>query len=319
MNKFLKLKFSTLVILCISYLLVIGDLSASETVNGKMKPFALGSNGAGKLSAKVVDAKAALEKNGFTIVGEYSPYEGTHIIVITNDQLKKAGASHKRAGYIAAQRVSLTEREGKIQISYTYPPYMAGAYQIKNDLSEVADKLKSALGFEGLFGPEEGKTLEELNEYHYMFGMEYFDDYMELAEYDSHDKALETVEKNLAAANTGAFQVYRIDIPGTEQTLIGVGMKKYAKGDNKGNKYMDDKFIMNEIDFKDIRSSAHLPYELLIRDGVIEALHARFRIAINFTDLAMMGDNSFMNIMPTPNAIQEVLTKVAGGSIDDDY
>ena len=30
--------------------------------------------------------------------------------------------------------------------------------------------------------------------------------------------------------------------------------------------------------------------------------------------LKMMGSNSFMNIMPSPNAIQKALTAVAGGS-----
>jgi len=80
---------------------------------------------------------------------------------------------------------------------------------------------------------------------------------------------------------------------------------------------MDDKFIMNEIDFKPLRSTAHLPYELLVRGGKVEALHARFRIAINFPDLSMMGANSFVNIMATPDAIFETLTNVAGGSYED--
>ena len=57
--------------------------------------------------------------------------------------------------------------------------------------------------------------------------------------------------------------------------------------------------------------------EILVKDKEIEALHARFRIAINFPDLSMMGDNSFMNIMPTPDAIKEALTKVAGGKASD--
>ena len=292
---------------------VIAQVNAEET----MLPFALGSNETGTMTDKTAAVKAALEKNGFTIAGDYSPFAGVHIIVVTNEQLKKAGASHDRAGYIAAQRVSLTERDGKVQVAYTNPPYMAAAYQVKADLTDVTGKLKSALGFERFYGPAEGKTVEQLNGYHYMFGMEYFDDYMTLAEHSSHDEAVKILEKNLAAGDTGAFKVYRIDIPGTEQVLVGVGMKIYTKGDVMGNKYMDETFIMSEVDFKEIRSSAHLPYEVLVRGDEIEALHARFRIAINFTDLAMMGDHSFMNIMSTPGAIQELLTKVAGGEEEE--
>jgi len=302
-------------------LLLLASFTINAQVNAaeKMLPFVLGSNEAGKMSDKAVAVKAALENNGFTISGEYSPFTGMHIIVVTNEQLKKAGASHNRAGYIAAQRVSLTERDGKIQLSYTNPLYMAAAYQVNVDLSDVTSKLKLALGFERYYGPAEGKTAKQLNDYHYMFGMEYFDDNLTLAQYSSHDEAVNVLEKNLAAGNTGAFKVYRIDIPRTEQTLIGVGMKLFTKGGAKGNKYMDETFIMSEIDYKDIRSSAHLPYEVLVQGKEIEALHARFRIAINFTDLAMMGDNSFMNIMSTPNAIQELLTKIAGGEVEDEF
>jgi hypothetical protein len=312
MKKMLSRILPVLLFLFVSFT-VIAQVNAEE----KMLPFALGSNEAGKLSDKTAAVKSALEKNGFTIAGDYSPFAGVHIIVVTNEQLKKAGASHDRAGYIAAQRVSLTERDGKIQVSYTNPPYMAAAYQVKTDLTDVTGKLKSALGFERFYGPAEGKTVKQLNDYHYMFGMEYFDDYMTLAEHSSHDEAVKILEKNLAAGDTGAFKVYRIDIPGTEQVLVGVGMKLYSKGDIRGNKHMDETFIMSEIDFKEIRSSAHLPYEVLVRGDETEALHARFRIAINFTDLAMMGDHSFMNIMSTPGAIHELLTKVAGGEEEE--
>jgi hypothetical protein len=312
MKKMLSRILPVLLFLFVSFT-VVAQVNAEE----KMLPFALGSNEAGKLSDKTAAVKSALEKNGFTIAGDYSPFAGVHIIVVTNEQLKKAGASHDRAGYIAAQRVSLTERDGKIQVSYTNPPYMAAAYQVKTDLTDVTGKLKSALGFERFYGPAEGKTVKQLNDYHYMFGMEYFDDYMTLAEHSSHDEAVKILEKNLAAGDTGAFKVYRIDIPGTEQVLVGVGMKLYSKGDIRGNKHMDETFIMSEIDFKEIRSSAHLPYEVLVRGDETEALHARFRIAINFTDLAMMGDHSFMNIMSTPGAIQELLTKVAGGEEEE--
>jgi hypothetical protein len=76
---------------------------------------------------------------------------------------------------------------------------------------------------------------------------------------------------------------------------------------------------MSEIDFKEIRSTAHLPYEMLVTDDEVEALHARFRIAINFPDLSMMGSNSFMNIMPTPDAIKASLTEAAGGELEEEF
>jgi len=281
----------------------------------KHLPFVLASNDAGKIADKLDGTKKALQDNGFEIAGEYSPFAGAHIIVVTNAELKKEAASHDRGGYIAAQRISLTEMGGKTQISYTNPFYMAKAYFIKGNLNSTSVALKKALGFVKSFGPAEGKTAEELGEYHYTFGMEYFDEPLELAS-GSHGKLVGTIEKNLSAKKNGAMQVYRIDIPGTDQTLIGVGMK----APNEGAKYMDETFIMSEIDFKPLRSTAHLPYEILVKGDEAEALHARFRIAINFPDLSMMGANSFMNIMSTPDAIKDVLTSVAGGeSSDDDF
>lgn len=297
------------------FLFEVNNVAAQE----KLKPFALASVSQEKLADKLPAVREALQANGFSIVGEYAPYEGVHLIVVSNDKLKQAAASHKRAGYVAAQRVALTQRGDDLQVSYTYPPYMAAAYRVDIDVTDVAGGLKKALGFKQLFGPAQGMSVEELGEYHYMFGMEYFDDMMELASYKSHEKAVNTLENNLKAANTGATKVYRIDIPGTEQVLIGVALKKYDKDGVEGNKSMDDSYIMSEIDFKELRSSAHLPYEILVRGKNIEALHARFRIAINFTDLSMMGANSFMNIMSTPDAIQQVLTKVAGGEMEDEY
>jgi hypothetical protein len=165
------------------------------------------------------------------------------------------------------------------------------------------------------YGPEEGLDADDIAGYHYTFGMEYFDEPYSLAEYDTYEQAVAAVEKGLAAQAGGATKVYRIDVPGAKQTIFGVGMSS----ESTGNKYMDDTFIMTEIDFKDVRSTAHLPYEILVTGSEAEALHARFRIAINFPDLSMMGSNSFMNIMPSPDAIKEALTQTAGGDVGEDF
>ena len=79
---------------------------------------------------------------------------------------------------------------------------------------------------------------------------------------------------------------------------------------------MDDKYLMSEIDFKDIKSAAHLPYDILVADKKVYAQYARFRIAISFPDLSMMGANSFMNIMSSPEAIRKALMMTVGGKED---
>lgn len=297
-----------------AFALAVGVAAMAAQAEDKHLPFALASNDAGKIADKLDATKQALQANGFEIAGEYSPYAGAHIIVVTNDELKKAAASHDRGGYVAAQRVSLTEMQGKVQVSYTNPFYMAKAYRIESSLPQTTAALKKALGHVQNFGPAEGLSEKKLGKYHYTFGMEYFDEPLILVK-GNREKTVTTIETNLNNKLGGASKVYRIDIPGTTQTLFGVAMK----APNEGKKYMDEKYIMSEIDFKPLRSTAHLPYEILVTDKNTEALHARFRIAINFPDLSMMGDNSFMNIMPTPDAIKEVLTKVAGGKVSSDF
>ena len=72
---------------------------------------------------------------------------------------------------------------------------------------------------------------------------------------------------------------------------------------------------MSQIDFKDLRSTAHLPYEILVSGNRVYALYARFRIAISFPDLSKTGNNSFMKIIESPEAIRKALTKAVGGTI----
>jgi hypothetical protein len=45
----------------------------------------------------------------------------------------------------------------------------------------------------------------------------------------------------------------------------------------------------------------------------VYALPAKFRIAINFPDLSMMGSHSFFSIMCAPKSIKKALTAAAGG------
>jgi len=300
-------------LLAVTAAAVISMASMVANAAGEMKPFILGSTATGAVADQVDGVKKSLTDNGFEVVGEYSPYPSAHIIIVTNDTLKKAAGSHERGGYAAGQRVAITKVADQVQITYTNPAYMAAAYHVKGDFSSVANALKTALGSIKEYGPEEGLDADDLEGYHYTFGMEYFDEPYDLAEYDSYEQAVAAVEKGLAAKAGGTSKVYRIDIPGKKQTLFGVALSSGSAGD----KYMDDTFIMSEIDFKPVRSTAHLPYDILVTGNQIEALHARFRIAVNFPDLSMMGDNSFMNIMPSPDAIEAALAKAVGGTASD--
>ena len=284
--------------LCLSALLVLGMNNAMAD-SAMLKPFVLGSKGVGTVAEKTEQAKSALSAAGFSVVGNYSPYADATVLIVTNDELKKNAAASEHGGFGAVQRVAITKVKDEVQVSYTSPVYMANVYRMKGDLSGVAGSLNTALGKVEEFGAAKGMTAAAARKYHYMVGMEYFDEPSVLAEYGSYEDAVKSVDAKLSSNKNGVAKVYRVDVPGKQETLFGVSLKG---GD--AQKYMDDQFIMKEIDFHDVKSTAHLPYEVLVSGNKVYALYARFRIAINFPDLSMMGQNSFMNIMKTPEAIR---------------
>jgi hypothetical protein len=290
------------------FFFISGTALAQDAV---LKPFVLASKGPGEVAAKADEVKAALAKHGFTVAGSYSPYPNAMVIAVTNDEMRTTAAKSERGGFGAAQRVSVTKVGNEVQVAYTNPTYLANAYRMAGDLKDTAAKLQAALGRIEEFGAK-GLTADKLRKYHYTFGMEYFDEPNEFVKYGSYEEAVKAVEAGLAAGKQGVTKVYRVDVAGKKETLFGVAMK----GEGEAGKFMDDKYIMSEIDFKDVKSTAHLPYDILVSDNKVYALYARFRIAISFPDLSMMGANSFMNIMKSPEAIREALALTAGGKKD---
>lgn len=304
------MKLIKLLMVTVSFFYAVSSIAADT----KLKTFILAEKKAGDVASITAATKAKLSKAGFDVVGEYSPYSTATILIVTNKALKENAANSKFGAYGAAQRVTITKVDNEVQVAFTNPTYMSHIYRMKSDLSEVSAQLKKALGDKGEYGPEEGVTTENLREYQYKWLMPYFDDYLDLADYGNQQIAVEKVEASLAKNNkTGVKKVYRIDLPGKEETVIGVSMTGPDNVNCSG-----DKYIMSKIDFKELKSTGHLPYEVVISKGKVVALPAEFRIAISFPDLSMMGSNSFASIMCAPTAIQEALTLGVGGVLSDD-
>jgi hypothetical protein len=278
----------------------------------KIKPFIFAKTESGEMKAIIAKTKDSLSKNGFEVVGEYSPYPSATIIIVTNDALRNNAAQTEFGAYGAIQRVTLTESKDGIQVSYTNPVYMAQAYRLKSDLSDIKAKLQTALGGSKEYGPDKGLSAEDLREYHYKWLMPYFSDRIELAEYKDQATALAKVNEFLAKNKSGAKKIYQVDLPNKEESVIGVSLAGSGKYECSG-----DQYIMSRIDFKELKSTGHLPYEIVVSKGKVYTLFAEFRIAINFPDLSMVGDNSFASIMCAPTAIKNALTKAVGGKIEE--
>jgi len=273
-----------------------------------LQPYVLASEEPGSVDSQAAQVNQALESQGFSVIGEYAPYDDAVVIVVTSDDLKSAARKSDRGGYGSVQRVSVTKVGGNVQVTYINPLYIQHAYRMNADLDPVARKLEKALGKEKEFGSTE-KVMDEdkLRKYHYMFGMEYFSDPVIIAEYGSHTEADNAVEEGLKEKRGGVSKVYRLDLSG-DQTVFGVSMTRGSSRD----KYRDEAFQMGVVDSKPLKQTAYLPYEILVNGNRVEALHMRFRMAVHFPDLDMRGGTGFMKIRKSPRAVNKAMKEMLG-------
>jgi len=276
----------------------------------KLKPFVLGNTPPGDMTAVVTAVSTNLQAQGFTLVGTYTPYPAATVICTTNEDLLAAAASATNGGFGAAQRVAVTDVDGNLQVSYMNPAYLGAAYGL-GKLENVSAKLDAALGHVSEFGAD-GLEEDKLapGKYHYKIFMPYFNDVDVLNTYPDYQTGVDTVEKNLAAGLGGTAKVYRIDLPGTEVTVFGVAIPE-GDGPESGAKDTDRE-VMTIIDYREYRSTAYLPYEMMVQGNEAIALRGRYRIAVHFPDTTMTGEHGFTKIMSSPGGIKKALQAVAG-------
>jgi hypothetical protein len=274
--------------------------AAAETT---LKPFVLASVNDSGLETQTAATVEALEASGFTIAGSYKPLDNAIVIVATSDALLDVAGATPRGGYAAGQRISVTERDGRTEVAYVNPLYLQHAYRLKGDMQAVADSLAAALGRQQSYGSEKGLSAKKLAKYNYVPMMQKFDDPSELGRFASFEEAVAAVEKGLGVEGDALTQVYRIDLPGKDQSVIGVGMK--ATGQDEED--IDESFQMSVVDFEGPSKIAYFPYEILVNGNEVEALHMRFRMAVHFPDLSMMGEHGFTQLVSSPGAIEDAL------------
>lgn len=257
----------------------------------------------GDVAAEEVNAKLEAEK--FQIVGEYEPYAGAKVIVVTNDTLKETATKSVNGSYGAVMRVAITDGV----VSYTNPPYWANGYRMATNLEDVKTALEKALGECDQFGSKKGLTKDELRDYNYKPGMAKFDDPIDLLgkknSYDSYAKGVEIVEAGLKSEKRdkgNTKYVYRVDIPGKDETVFGMGVLGDCKGaDEKIMKVLNDATGTP-------KHTAYMPYEILVSGTKAYAFNGKFRIAISFPDLSMW---TFGKIMTAPGCIEDAAEAAA--------
>lgn len=296
-------------ILLISLSLFINPASAAAEKIFILKPFTLAkiykNSKHLQVAAKV---KQQLTSAGYKVVGTYEPYDTSKIFVITNKTLLNTAAKTKFGGFGAGLRVSITQMKNDVQVTHNNPSYVGISYNMKSYLTSTRQKLAKTLGYVKDFGGK-GIPSDELGDYNYSMGLEGFNGFMNLAEHKSHKDALMHMEAGFRKNLKNMQKVYRIDIPGKKTSIFGLSLKS----DLNDQKFLNDKYVMDIIDNKELRRSSHLPYEVMVIDKIIIVMHPHFRIAVNFPDLHMFGKHSFGKLMDLPYVYEEFFIQLAGG------
>ena len=294
------------------FFLLLSAQSTDAAERKTFKPFVLASSATDQnFDTAVTETRAKLEAAGFQVLGEYAPYKESFvknamILIVTNPDLLAIAKDSVNGGFAAPWRVSITETRKDLQVTYVNPVYIQHAYRLKGDMSKVSSALEAALGMQEHFGSRRGLSARKLARYHYTIGMERFQNVYLLGKHESHEKALEVLESNLASNDKGLGKIYRLDLD-DNVSVFGVS----RDGPTEAYRYMDDHFIMKTVDFKKHKGTAYLPYEIMVQGNRIIALHMRYRMAVHFPDLTMMGKNSFMTLRPSPKEIAWAFSEMA--------
>jgi len=272
-----------------------------------LQPYILGAESTEGLNETITSLKSNLENNSFRIIGEYTPANDKNrrvIVVTSNDILSSVKKFGGLRGFAASLRIGITSENSKAIVSYINPIYWGHAYfqsdfaRVSGTYNKIYSRLKSSMKGLGSvknkpFGSEDGIEPEDLEDYHYMMTMPYFEDVVEIKTFKSYEDAVKTIDRNLKSSKN-AEKVYKIEVPGHKLTLYGIGLS----GED------GESHFLPKIDIANPKHTAFLPYELLVMDKEVVMLHGRYRIAISFPDLTM---GTFVGIMSTPGDIEDMM------------
>lgn len=258
----------------------------------------------GDLSAVAAEVEKKLTTAGFQVLALYTPkYLPTHGVVVATDagmltRIRSFGGSTIVAAPI---RVGITT-DGVV--SYANPDYWDRAFlgehfaQAEPAVVSVQSRLAKALGGGPGYGGNESAA--DLPDYHYIMGMEHFDDDKNLlATHADFESAVHAVQENLAKGLSSVSKAYELVLPDSKLAVFGVAMNSRDIGDT---------VIIGKLGVRD--RVAGFPYEMFVVNNKVYALYGRYRLALAYPDLSM---GSFMRIVYVPEDIREMLKSVAGG------
>jgi hypothetical protein len=227
------------------------------------------------------DVKSALTDKGFNVVGEYDAMDNPnyHVIAYTNAAMQQDAAKDDR-GFAAVQKVLVDKKDNTLVL--TNPEYFLHAF-LQDDFQEAtAQNINKSLSaaFGTLLASPDKLEDDDIAGYHFMMGMPYYEDMIEVAK---GDNLLAKLKKN-----AGENLVFEIKLKNA--TLVGVAMPT-AKG---------EKSYVPAI--KGEKHAAFLPYMVLIEENEAKIMHPKYYLAVSYPKLSM---GQFMTISSAPDDIEE--------------
>jgi len=213
--------------------------------------------------------KKKLMANGFQVLAIDEVLQGETVITITNQELKATNS------YMATLHILVNRNESEVRVQN--PSYLGSAY-IKGyqygDFKVTLNGLERVLS--RMIPVLQQKEMNELPEYHFMFGMPYLADTITVA-----DPATTPIK----------FISYTLRLP---NGAILVGHKLSTKV---------SKFL-NKIGQS--QNAQLLPYESIIKDGKATILDPKYYLALSLPNLSM---GQFMKIATIPDTIEKEIKK----------
>ena len=247
--------------------------------------------------------KTALKAKGYSITGGYyvANKSSMYVLTFTSKNLQKACLKVKDRGILASNlRVGFQKVGDKVELSMINPKYMFLGYLRKgydanktalNKInSEVKLLMKSFANQQKAFGGSLTET--ELKKYHYMAMMPYFDDPVELNEFDSFEDAIATIDKNLAAKKGNTKKVYKLKFTSSKMAVYGVALLDKEEGEG---------YFLPIVGKKHFTA---MPYEIVVIGKTATMLHGKFRFAMYWPSLTM---GTFTKIISTPGDVEDTL------------
>ena len=226
--------------------------------------------------------KSALTTQGFKVVGEYNAMSNPnyHVIAYTNAAIQKEASKDDDNSFAAVQKVLVDKKDNTLV--FTNPEYFMRAFIEDNYTDATAKSINSALAtaFGKLTGSADALDEDDIKGYHFMMGMPYYEDMLEVAK---GKNLLEKLKKN-----AGDNIVFEIKLK--EGTLVGVAMPTKN----------GEKSYVTEI--KGEKNTAFLPYMVFVENDEAKIMHPKYYLALSFPKLSM---GQFMSISSTPGDIEE--------------